>query len=92
MRTWWRCSSRRQNAFVFGTTRQQPRPQPTDADKGALHGVAVPVRWLDTAGTGLFLVYNVTQHVDPFDRTGILAGPRKRQFVIKYSRLLGFTR
>lgn len=48
--------------------------------------------WLDTAGTGLFIVWNDTNHVGTFDRTGILAGPKQRQLVIKYSRLFNLAR
>ena len=55
-------------------------------------GSNVRMGWLDTAGTGLFIVYNDTEHVGPFDRTGIIAGPRQRQLVVKYSRLFDLTR
>ena len=48
--------------------------------------------WLDTAGTGLFIVFNDTEHFGQFERTGFMRGPRQRQFVIKYSRLLEFSR
>ena len=48
--------------------------------------------WLDTAGTGLFIVYNDAYHRGPFDRTGIPAGPRSRQLIIKYTKLFDFTR
>ena len=48
--------------------------------------------WLDTAGTGLYIVYNDTEHLGEFARTGIVAGPRQRQLVIKYSRLFDLTR
>ncbi len=47
---------------------------------------------LDTAGTGLFIVYNDTEHLGYFDRTGFLHGPKQRQLVIKYSRLFELTR
>ena len=50
-------------------------------------GTNVRLGWLDTAGTGLFIVWNDTNHHGMFERTGILAGPRQRQLVIKYSRL-----
>lgn len=43
--------------------------------------------WLDTAGTGLFIVFNDTEHTGRFARTGIVAGPRQRQLVIKYNRM-----
>jgi hypothetical protein len=48
--------------------------------------------WLDDAGTGLFLVWNEKHHRGPFERTGILAGPRQRQVVLKYSRVIDLTR
>ena len=51
-------------------------------------GTNVRVGWLDTAGTGLFLVWNDTNHTGSLERTGILAGPKQRQLVVKYSRLL----
>jgi hypothetical protein len=50
-------------------------------------GTNVRLGWLETAGTGLFVVYNDTQHMGTFARTGIPSGPRQRQLVIKYSRL-----
>ena len=55
-------------------------------------GTNVRVGWLDTAGTGLFLVWNDTDHRGSLERTGIVAGPRQRQLVVKYSRLLNLTR
>ena len=54
-------------------------------------GTNVRVGWLDTAGTGLFLVWNDTDHRGSLERTGIVAGPRQRQLVVKYSRLLNLT-
>ena len=39
--------------------------------------------WLQTANTGLFLVYNETREID-----GLPLGVRDRSFVIKYSRLV----
>ncbi|HSM05232.1 MAG TPA: DUF5916 domain-containing protein [Longimicrobiales bacterium] len=48
--------------------------------------------WLDTAGTGLFVVYNQGWHRGPFDRTGIPSGPRQRQLIVKYTKLFDFTR
>ena len=51
-------------------------------------GTNVRVGWLDTAGTGLFLVWNDTNHTGSLERTGIMAGPKQRQLVVKYSRLL----
>ncbi|MEE2668621.1 MAG: DUF5916 domain-containing protein [Gemmatimonadota bacterium] len=55
-------------------------------------GTNIRLGWLETAGTGLFIVYNDTEHLGEFARTGILAGPRQRQLVIKYSRLFDLTR
>lgn len=55
-------------------------------------GTNVRFGWLDTAGTGLFMVYNDTEHLGRFARTGIPAGPRQRQLVVKYTRLFDFTR
>ncbi|MCG8470164.1 MAG: carbohydrate binding family 9 domain-containing protein [Gemmatimonadetes bacterium] len=52
----------------------------------------VRLGWLDTAGTGLFIVYNDTNHRGSLERTGIVAGPKQRQLVIKYSKLFDFTR
>ena len=45
--------------------------------------------WLNTAGTGLFLVYNDTEHRGPFRRTGIPAGPVDRTFVVKFTKQFG---
>lgn len=39
------------------------------------------IGWLDTAGTGLFLVWNDTNHRGSVERTGSLAGPTQRQLV-----------
>ncbi len=55
-------------------------------------GTNVRLGWLDTAGTGLFIVYNDTEHLGRFARTGVPAGPRQRQLVVKYTRLLNLTR
>lgn len=55
-------------------------------------GTNIRLGWLDTAGTGLFIVWNDTNHRGSLDRTGILAGPKQRQLVIKYSRLFNLTR
>jgi hypothetical protein len=50
-------------------------------------GTNIRLGWLDTAGTGLFLAINDTEHTGTLERTGFAAGPRQRQIVIKYSRL-----
>ena len=42
---------------------------------------------LDTAGTGLFIVYNDTEFLGDIDGVGFLRGPRARQLVIKYTKL-----
>ena len=47
-------------------------------------GTNVRIGWLDTAGTGLFLVWNDTNHTGSLERTGILAVPKQRQLVVKY--------
>ena len=44
--------------------------------------------WLNTAGTGLFLVYNDLRHTGSFLETGIPRGPLDRSFVVKFTRLL----
>ena len=55
-------------------------------------GTNLRVGWLDTAGTGLFIVYNDTEHLGRFLTTQVPAGPLQRQLVIKYTRLfdIGF--
>ena len=55
-------------------------------------GTNIRLGWLDTAGTGLFIVYNDTDHRGLFDRTGIVRGPQQRQLVIKYTKLFELTR
>jgi hypothetical protein len=55
-------------------------------------GSNIRLGWLDTAGTGFFIVYNDTEHLGEFERTGIRSGPRQRQLVLKYSRLFELTR
>ena len=55
-------------------------------------GANIRMGWLDTAGTGLFIVLNDTEHRGPFDRTGFSTGPKQRRLVIKYTKLLNFTR
>jgi hypothetical protein len=42
--------------------------------------------WLNTAGTGLFLVYNDIENTGSLERTGVRRGPLDRTFVIKYTR------
>lgn len=55
-------------------------------------GTNIRLGWLDTAGTGLFIVYNDTEHLGTLERTGFRAGPRQRQLVIKYSKLFQLSR
>jgi hypothetical protein len=56
-------------------------------DKGS-HDMGSNIRlgWLNTAGTGLYVVYNDIQHFGLFERTGFERGPKGRQFVVKYTR------
>ena len=42
--------------------------------------------WLNTAGTGLYVVYNDIQHFGAFDRTGFERGPKGRQLIVKYTK------
>ena len=55
-------------------------------------GTNIRFGWLDTAGTGLFIVYNDAWHYGTFADTGIPAGPRQRQLIVKYTKLFDFTR
>jgi len=48
--------------------------------------------WLNTAGTGLYVVYNDTEHLGSLERTGLPAGPQQRQFVVKYTKLFDIAR
>ena len=48
--------------------------------------------WLDTAGTGLFIVFNEGRHTGPFRETGLRAGPLQRQLVVKYTKLFNLSR
>ena len=48
--------------------------------------------WLNTAGTGLFLVYNDIENTGTFERVGFRRGPMDRTFVVKFTRQLDFTR
>jgi hypothetical protein len=47
---------------------------------------------LQRGGAGLFIVLNDAEHFGSLDRTGLVAGPRQRQLIVKYSRLLEFSR
>jgi hypothetical protein len=51
--------------------------------------------WLDTAGTGLFIVLNDTEYLPTLALFGSAAGrpsPLQRQLVIKYTKLFNITR
>lgn len=43
--------------------------------------------WLDTAGTGLYIVYNDTEHLGSLERSGFDRGPQSRQFIVKYTKV-----
>ena len=51
-------------------------------------GSNIRLAWLNTAGTGLYIVYNDIEHFGVLERTGFSRGPQQRQFVIKYTKLL----
>ncbi len=48
--------------------------------------------WLNTAGTGLFIVYNDLRNTASFAERGLPEGPLDRQFVIKFTKQFGFGR
>ena len=50
-------------------------------------GSNIRLGWLDTAGTGLFIVYNDTEFLGDIDPLGFRSGPRQRQLVVKYTKL-----
>ena len=50
-------------------------------------GSNIRLGWLDTAGTGLFIVYNDSEFLGDIDPLGFRSGPRQRQLVIKYTKL-----
>jgi hypothetical protein len=50
-------------------------------------GSNIRLGWLNTAGTGLYVVYNDTEHLGSLDRTGIERGPQERQLIIKYTKM-----
>lgn len=43
--------------------------------------------WLDTAGTGLYVVYNDSEHLGSLERTGFERGPVQRQLIVKYTKM-----
>lgn len=55
-------------------------------------GTNLRLGWLDTAGTGLFIVFNDTEHMGRFLQSGTPGGPLQRQFVIKYTKLFDLMR
>lgn len=48
--------------------------------------------WLDTAGTGLYVVYNDTEHLGSLERTRIRRGPVGRQLIVKYTKVFDIGR
>lgn len=48
--------------------------------------------WLNTAGTGLYVVYNDIEHFGMFERTGFERGPKGRQFIVKYTKQFDLSR
>jgi hypothetical protein len=48
--------------------------------------------WLDTAGTGLFIVYNDTEHTGSLFDTGIPGGANQRRLTLKFTRLFNLAR
>ncbi|HSG50361.1 MAG TPA: DUF5916 domain-containing protein [Longimicrobiales bacterium] len=42
--------------------------------------------WLNTAGTGLFIVYNDLSNTETFERVGIPRGPLDRTLIVKFTR------
>ncbi|HUF76183.1 MAG TPA: DUF5916 domain-containing protein, partial [Longimicrobiales bacterium] len=55
-------------------------------------GTNVRLAWLDTAGTGLYVVYNDTEHFGSLATTGFRYGPQQRQLIVKYTKQFDFTR
>jgi hypothetical protein len=47
---------------------------------------------LQRGGSGLFIVVNDSEHLGALNRTGLAAGPRQRQVIVKYSRLFELSR
>lgn len=50
----------------------------------------VRLGWLNTAGTGLFVVFNDIEHAGPLDRTGLERGPVDRALIVKFTRRFDF--
>ena len=55
-------------------------------------GTNIRFGWLDTAGTGLNIVLNDTEHFGSLDRTGFAYGPQVRQLIIKYTKMFDLGR
>ena len=55
-------------------------------------GTNLRFAWLDTAGTGLYVVYNDTEHFGSLATTGFRYGPQQRQLIVKYTKQFDFTR
>ncbi|MFG1691379.1 hydrolase, partial [Gemmatimonadota bacterium] len=56
------------------------------SDQEEIWSANVRFGWLNTAGTGLFLVYNGVQNTGSFLETGLPRGPMERSFIVKYTR------
>jgi hypothetical protein len=48
--------------------------------------------WLNTAGTGLFVVYNDIENTGTLERTGYEKGPLDRAFIVKFTRQFDLAR
>jgi len=55
-------------------------------------GTNIRFGWLNTAGTGLFIVYNDAEFLGDLALTGLPSRPLQRQLVIKYNALFDLTR
>ncbi len=55
-------------------------------------GTNIRFGWLDTAGTGLNIVFNDTEHFGSLERTGIAYGPQVRQLIVKYTKMFDIGR
>ncbi len=56
------------------------------SDSEEIWSANVRFGWLNTAGTGLFLVYNDVHNTGSFLETGLPRGPMERSFIVKYTR------
>jgi hypothetical protein len=55
-------------------------------------GTNLRFAWLDTAGTGLYVVYNDTEHFGSLATSGFPYGAQQRQLIVKYTKQFDFTR